>query len=82
MLVVLALLGLSNLVAVYYLWKQTKSVEFRLLTYIVNVQNEVNRLYSKESENFQELVKSLESTNKEIKNIPKEVVVKNVLKLP
>ena len=71
-LVVLVVLGLSNLIALIV-------VCWYLISYLENQNNlilELNRLY------YQEELKKFNEINEKILNIPKEMVVKNVLKLP
>lgn len=55
----------------YVLSKQIKSNEDRIITNIVIIQKDLIRL----NEEHERLLKQL-------KNIPKEIVIKNVLKLP
>lgn len=55
----------------YVLLKQIKSNEDRIITNIVVIQKDLIRL----NEEHEQILKQL-------KNIPKEVTVKNVLKLP
>lgn len=66
-LVVLVLLTFINL----YILKQIKSNEDRIMTNIVVIQKDLIRLKDER-----------EHLLKYLKNIPKEITVKNVLKLP
>lgn len=70
-LVVLVPLILINCVLVILYWKQVKSTEERIIVNIINLQNELSRLNS-----------DTEKILTKIKNIPKEITIKNVLKLP
>lgn len=70
-LVVLVPLTLINSVLVILYWKQVKSTEERIIVNIINLQNELSRLNS-----------DTEKILTTIKNIPKEITIKNVLKLP
>jgi hypothetical protein len=70
-LVVLVPLTLINCVLVILYWKQVKSTEERIIVNIINLQKELSRLNS-----------DTEQILTKIKNIPKEITIKNVLKLP
>lgn len=70
-LVVLVPPILINCVLVILYWKQVKSTEERIIVNIINLQNELSRLNS-----------DTEKILTKIKNIPKEITIKNVLKLP
>lgn len=70
LLVVLVVLVLLMFINIYIL-KQIKSKEDRIITNIVVIQKDLIRL----KEEREHLLKYL-------KNIPKEIVVKNVLKIP
>lgn len=70
-LVVLVPLILINCVLVILYWKQVKSTEERIIVNIINLQNELSRFNS-----------DTEKILTKIKNIPKEITIKNVLKLP
>ena len=68
---VLAVLVLLMFINLYVLLKQIKSNEDRIITNIVVIQKDLIRL----NEEHEQILKQL-------KNIPKEITVKNVLKLP
>ena len=70
-LVVLVPLTLINCVLVILYWKQVKSTEKHIIVNIINLQKELSRLNS-----------DTEQILTKIKNIPKEITIKNVLKLP
>lgn len=70
-LVVLVPLTLINCVLVILYWKQVKSTEECIIVNIINLQKELSRLNS-----------DTEQILTKIKNIPKEITIKNVLKLP
>ena len=70
-LVALVPLTLINCVLVILYWKQVKSTEERIIVNIINLQKELSRLNS-----------DTEQILTKIKNIPKEITIKNVLKLP
>lgn len=70
-LVVLVPLTLINCVLVILHWKQVKSTEEHIIVNIINLQKELSRLNS-----------DTEQILTKIKNIPKEITIKNVLKLP
>lgn len=70
-LVVLVPLTLINCVLVILYWKQVKSTEEHIIVNIINLQKELSRLNS-----------DTEQILTKIKNIPKEITIKNVLKLP
>ena len=71
LLAVLAVLVLLMFINLYVLLKQIKSNEDRIITNIVVIQKDLIRL----NEEHEQILKQL-------KNIPKEITVKNVLKLP
>lgn len=71
LLVVLAVLVLLMFINLYILLKQIKSNEDRIITNIVVIQKDLIRLKDE-----------CEHLLKHLKNIPKEITVKNVLKLP
>ena len=71
LLVVPAVLVLLMFVNLYILLKQIKSNEDRIITNIVVIQKDLVRL----NEEHEQILKQL-------KSIPKEITVKNVLKLP
>lgn len=71
LLVVLVVLVPLMFINLYLLLKQIKSNEDRIITNIVVIQKDLIRL----NEEHEHLLKQL-------KNIPKEITVKNVLKLP
>lgn len=71
LLVVPAVLVPLMFINLYILLKQIKSNEDRIITNIVVIQKDLIRL----NEEHEHLLKQL-------KNIPKEIVVKNILKIP
>lgn len=71
LLVVPAVLVPLMFVNLYILLKQIKSNEDRIITNIVVIQKDLVRL----NEEHEQILKQL-------KNIPKEITIKNVLKLP
>lgn len=71
LLVVPAVLVPLMFINLYVLLKQIKSNEDRIITNIVVIQKDLIRL----NEEHEQILKQL-------KNIPKEITVKNVLKLP
>ena len=71
LLAFLAVLVQLLFINLYELLKQLKSNEDRIITNIVVIQKDLIRL----NEEHEQILKQL-------KNIPKEIIVKNVLKLP
>lgn len=74
--VVLVILALSNLGLLWYLHKQIVKLENSFIFKLESVKQEM-REFSEDSENS--LSAFIEN---EIRKIPKEIVVKNVLKVP
>ena len=71
-MVVLVVLALFNIGLVYYMFKELKNHQNVVMELVITAEKS---LYSQNNE-------TLEKLSKQIKQIPKEITVKNVLKLP
>ena len=81
-LAVLVALVLINIVLAFYIKKELEIFEKHFkLTYGDLIKN-VNKLHLDLYKVNGEIFKELETQSKQIKEIPKEITIKNVLKLP
>ena len=71
-MVVLVVLALFNIGLVYYMFRELKNHQNVVMELVIKAEGS---LYSQNKE-------TLEKLSKQIKQIPKEITVKNVLKLP
>ena len=71
-MVVLGVLALFNIGLVYYMFRELKNHQNVVMELVIKAEGS---LYSQNNE-------TLEKLSKQIKKIPKEITVKNVLKLP
>lgn len=81
-LVVLVALVLINIISVFYVKKELKAFEKYFKLNYGNLIEDVNKLHLDLYKVNGEIFKKLETQSKQIKEIPKEITVKNVLKLP
>lgn len=77
-LVVLVVLVLINILINYYLLVQIKNFEEESLL----SKYHIDRLYEYVTDHDDRMVKSLHYINAQLKEIPREITVKNVLSIP
>ena len=80
--VVLVVLALFNIGLVFYIKKELEAFERHFERTYGDLIGDVNRLHLDMYKVNGEILKDLETQSKQIKEIPKEITVKNVLKLP
>lgn len=78
---VLVVLALFNIGLVFYIKREVEAVERRFEIQYGDLIGDINRLQFNTSKMNFELMKQLETQTKQIKDIPKEIVVKNVLNI-
>lgn len=81
-LVVLVVLVLINIGLVFYIKKELEFFEKHFELIYENLIEDINKLHLDLYKINGEIFKKLETQSKQIKEIPKEITIKNVLKLP
>ena len=79
---VLVVLALFNIGLVFYIKRELEAFERRFERTYGDLIGDVNRLHLDMYKVNGEILKELETQLRQIKEIPKEITVKNVLKLP
>lgn len=79
---VLVVLALFNIGLVFYIKRELEAFERNFERTYGDLIGDVNRLHLDMYKVNGEILKDLETQLKQIKEIPKEITVKNVLKLP
>lgn len=80
--VVLVVLALFNIGLVFYIKKELEAFERHFEMTYGELIGDINTLQLNTYKLNGEILKKLETQSKQIKEIPKEITVKNVLKLP
>lgn len=80
--VVLVVLALFNIGLVFYIKRELEAFERHFEMTYGDLIGDINRLHVDLYKVNGEIFKELETQSKQIKEIPKEITVKNVLKLP